>query len=57
MNGLAASARSSSPRVSTCSSVMVNKEDKANMAGEGLEEEPPLGTRAMLGALGFSTLA
>jgi hypothetical protein len=29
------------PRLSTCSSVMVNKEDKANIAGEGLEGEPP----------------
>jgi hypothetical protein len=34
-------------RLSTCSFVMVNKEDKENIAGEGLEEEPPLETRAM----------
>jgi hypothetical protein len=36
---------------------MVNKEDKANIAGEGLEEEPPLETRAMMSAPGFSILA
>jgi hypothetical protein len=29
---------------------MVNKEDKANIVGEGLEEEPHLDTRAMVGA-------
>jgi hypothetical protein len=33
---------------------MVNKEDKTNIAYEWLEEAPPLETRAMVGALGFS---
>jgi hypothetical protein len=36
---------------------MVNKEDKGNIGGERLEEEPPLETRAMVGAPGFSILA
>jgi hypothetical protein len=36
---------------------MVNKEDKANIAGEVLEEEPPQENRAMVGAPGFSILA
>jgi hypothetical protein len=57
VNRLAISASSSSPRLSTCSSVMVNKEDKSNIADEGLEEAPPLETRAMVGAPGFSILA
>jgi hypothetical protein len=57
MNQLATSASSSSPRLSTYSSVMVNKEDKANIAGEGLEEKPPPETRAMVGAPEFSILA
>jgi hypothetical protein len=45
------------PRFSTCSSVIDNKEDRENIAGEELEAEPPLETRAMVGALGFSILA
>jgi hypothetical protein len=57
VNQLATSANSSSPKLSTYSSVMINKEDKENIAGEGLEKEPPLETRAMVGALGFSILA
>jgi hypothetical protein len=39
------------------SSMMVNKEDRANIAGEGLEEDPPLETRAMVRTPGFSILA
>jgi hypothetical protein len=50
------SASSSSLRLSTCSFVIDSKEDKANIAGEGLEAEPPLETRAMVGAPGFSIL-
>jgi hypothetical protein len=57
VNQLATSANASSPKLSTYSSVMINKEDKENIAGEGLEKEPPLETRAMVGALGFSILA
>jgi hypothetical protein len=57
VNRLATSASSSSPRLSTCSSVIDNKEDSANIAGEELEAEPPPETRAMVGALGFSILA
>jgi hypothetical protein len=37
--------------------MMVNKEDKANIAGEGLEEDPPPETRAMVRTPGFSILA
>jgi hypothetical protein len=33
--------------------MMVNKEDISNIIGEMLEEEPPLETRAMMGAPGF----
>jgi hypothetical protein len=40
-------------RLYTCSSVMVNKEDRGNIVGEGLEEEPPLETRVMVGVSGF----
>ena len=36
---------------------MVNKEDKANIIGEELGEEPHLETRAMVGAPWFSILA
>jgi hypothetical protein len=36
---------------------MVNKEYKANIVVNGLEEETPLETRAMVGELGFSILA
>jgi hypothetical protein len=57
MNQLVTSANSSSLWLSTCSSVLVNKEDKANIADEGLEEASPLETRAMVGASGFSILA
>jgi hypothetical protein len=56
VNRLAISPSSSSSRLSTCSSVMVNKEDKENIAGEGLDEEPPPETRAMVGAPGFLIL-
>jgi hypothetical protein len=37
--------------------MMVNKEYKANIENEGLEEEPHLETMAMVGAPGFSVLA
>jgi hypothetical protein len=57
VNQLATSASSSSLRLSTYSFVINNKEDRANIADEGLEEEPPRETRAMVGALGFSILA
>jgi hypothetical protein len=57
MNRLATSASSSSLRLSTYSSVTDNKKDKVNRASKGLEEEPPLDTRAMVGALRFSILA
>jgi hypothetical protein len=33
---------------------MVNKDEIANIVGEGLEAEPPLETMAMVGAPGFS---
>jgi hypothetical protein len=36
---------------------MVNKEDKVNIAGEGLEEELPPEIRTMVGWPGFSILA
>jgi hypothetical protein len=49
VNRLATSASSSTLRLSTCYSMIVNKEDKANKVGEGLEEEPPLETRTMVG--------
>jgi hypothetical protein len=45
------------PRLSTYSSVIDNKEDRANIAGEELEAELPLETSAMVGAPGFSILA
>jgi hypothetical protein len=51
------SVSSSSPRLSTCSSMIDNKEDRANKAGEGLEAEPPLKTKAIVGAPGFLILA
>jgi hypothetical protein len=57
MNRLAISANSSFLRLSTCSFVIDNKEDRANKVGEGLEAEPPQGTRVMVGAAGFSILA
>jgi hypothetical protein len=57
VNRLATRARSSSPRLSTCSSLIDNKEDKENIAGQGLEEEPPPDTRALVGAPGFSILS
>jgi hypothetical protein len=57
VNRLAISTRSSSLRLSTYSSVIDSKEDKANIVGEGLEEEPPPKTRYIVGALGFSILA
>jgi hypothetical protein len=44
------------PEAFTCSSMIDSKEDRANKAGEGLEEEPSLDTRVMVGALGFSIL-
>jgi hypothetical protein len=44
-------------RLSTYSSMIDNKEDKANIVGEGLDEESPPETRAMLGATWFSILA
>jgi hypothetical protein len=50
MNQLATSASSSSPSLSTCSSMTDNKQDRANKVGEGLEVEPPLETRATVGA-------
>jgi hypothetical protein len=53
VNRLATSASSSSLRLSTCSSVIDSKEDRANIESEGLEEEPPLDTKSMVGALGF----
>jgi hypothetical protein len=56
MNRLATRGNSSSPRLSTCSSVMINKEDKTNIADEGLEKAPPSKTRVMVGVLGFSIL-
>jgi hypothetical protein len=57
VNRLATSANSSSLSVSTYYSVIDNKEDRANIAGEELEAEPPPETRAMMGVLGFSILA
>jgi hypothetical protein len=57
MNRLAIGANSSYTRLSIYSFVIDNKEDKANIASEGLEEEPPPETRARMGALGFSILA
>jgi hypothetical protein len=56
MNQLTTNASSSSPRHSTCSSVIDNIEDRVNKVGEGLEAEPPPETRAMVGAPGFSIL-
>jgi hypothetical protein len=53
VNRLATSASSLSPRLSTCSSMIDSKENKANIAGEGLEEEPLPDTKAMVGAPGF----
>jgi hypothetical protein len=56
VNRLDTSASSPSPRLSTFSSIKVNKEERANIACEGLEVEPPPETRDIVGALGFSIL-
>jgi hypothetical protein len=57
MNQLATSARYSYLRLSIYSFMIDNKDDRINKAGEGLEAEPPLETRATVDALGFSILS
>jgi hypothetical protein len=42
--------------LSTYSSMIDSKEDRENKAGDGLEPEPPLETRVMVGAPRFSNL-